>query len=197
MGKEISLSLQVLLEEYRSVSEEIRIYLQEMIKCFPYAAIFIALYLGWGIEGQGLTSSSLASKIKEYVPYGFVLLSVYFLSLAYIRVGLSRYRASLEKKINDLAGNDLMLLDSKYVGNIQSMGFLRFGNSWYERVPTPMLFLGFLIMVTGLLVFSLDSIKRQTGVILALLFACVLITLYVFFIYPRLIDQANKISKKK
>ena len=90
-----------------------------------------------------------------------------------------------------------MLLDSKYVGNIQSMGFLRFGNSWYERVPTPMLFLGFLIMVTGLLVFSLDSIKRQTGVILALLFACVLITLYVFFIYPRLIDQANKISKKK
>lgn len=190
------LELQILLEEYKTVSEELRIYVKEMIQCFPYAAILIAIYLGWGIAGDNNQAYSIANRIQEYVPYGFVLLSVYFLGLAYIRVGLSRYRAYLENKINEIAGNELMHWDSSFAYTVQSSGFLKLGEAWYARLPTPLLFLGFLIAAGSIIVFTSDIVHKQTVVILSLLLACGLTALYIFFVYPKLIDRANKFVNK-
>lgn len=192
-----TVNLQVLLQEYRTVSEEIRIYVQEMIKCFPYAAVLVALYLGWGIGGDQNQANSIANKIREYMPYGFVLLSVYFLGLAYVRVGLSRYRAHLERTINELAGKRLMGLDSSYLVAVQSTGFLRLGKPWYARVPTPLLFLGFLITAAGLAVFTTERIREETIIVLFLLVGCGLTALYVFFVYPSLVDRARKRSQNE
>jgi len=186
------LELQILLEEYKTVSEELRIYVKEMIQCFPFAAILIGIYLGWGVSGDNNQAYSIANRIQEYVPYGFVLLSVYFLGLAYIRVGLSRYRAYLENKINEIVGSELMHWDSDFAYKVQSSGFLKLGEAWYARLPTPLLFLGFLIAASSIIVFTSDIVHKQTTIILFLLLACGLTALYIFFVYPKLIDRANK-----
>ena len=78
------------LEEYRTVSTEVHLYIQESFRCFMYAAILGAIYLGRG---------GAADEIHQYIPYGFVLLVLYYFSIYYLGICLSRYRAKLEKDL--------------------------------------------------------------------------------------------------
>lgn len=58
-----------------------------------------------------------------------------------------------------------------------------------------MLFLGPLVMIAVILVFSLEYIRNQRAIVLGLRFACGLTTVYVFFIYQKLVSRANKFLK--
>jgi hypothetical protein len=186
------LKIEVLLEEFRTINGEAQLYTQETMKCFTYAAILIALYLGWGITGDSTQANSFMLKIQQYVPYGFVLLCVYFLVMAYIREGLMKYRGYLENKINQILEEDIMQWDTTFTAAIFERGYFTLGNAWYARVPTPPLFLGLLITMASLLIFTSDIIRRQTIVVLSLIGACAITALYIYFIYPKLIDRIYK-----
>jgi cytochrome bd-type quinol oxidase subunit 2 len=187
--------LQAALEEYKTVSAEFQQYTQEGMRCFAYAGILIALYLGLGITGDASQTTALQMKVQEYVPYGFVLLLVYFLSMAYVREGLGRYRAHLEARINGILGADIMQFDSKYSPAVTGQGFLKLGKAWYNRIPTPPLFLALLITAATIVVFTSDLIRRQTIVLLTMIGACAFTALYIYIIYPRLLDRTyNRVN---
>lgn len=194
--EEKALRCQILLEDYRTVNEEILLYTKEMIRCFVYGAVLVAIYLGWAFGSQN-QDNSFSNRISEYIPYGFILLSIYFLSLAYIKIGLSQYKKLLENKINTIVGCKLLEFNTTYVPNIQSKGFLKIGKAWYAHLPTPMIFLGFLIAFAALLVFSIGNITNNKIIILSFLLACGLAGLYVFFIYPKLLNMQNNFIQVK
>lgn len=183
--------IKILLEEYKTVNEEIKFYLHESTRCFILGAILIAIYLGWGV-GSPDQASGFSRKIHDYGPYAFIVLIIYFLSILYIRLGLSQFRANLEKKINKIANSELLSFESIYLRKFQSRSFLRLSDAWYARIPTPMLFLGFLVIAAFLFVYIFKGISNQKIIFYSLLSACILEVVYVFFIYPRLIERISK-----
>jgi hypothetical protein len=183
---------QAMLEEYKTVSTELQQYTQEAMRCFPYAGILVALYLGLGIAGDAVQVSKLQSTIQEYVPYGFVLLTIYFLAMVYVREGLVKYRSYLEERINQFLGDDIMQFDSSFSPVVTERGYLKLGKAWYARIPTPPLFLGVIIAMASILVYTSDIIQKQTIVILCLLGACAITALYIYLIYPKLLDRIYK-----
>jgi cytochrome bd-type quinol oxidase subunit 2 len=187
--EEKTLRFQALIEEYKNVSAELQQYTQEGMRSFPYAAVLIAVYLGWGLSGDPSQISRFETTIRVFVPYGFVLLCVYFLAMVYVREGLVKYQGYVEERINKIVGDDTMQFASKYSPTIMERGYLQMGTAWYSRIPTPPLFLGMVITMASLLVFSSDVIRKQTIVVLALLGACAVIAIYVYLIYPRLLDR--------
>jgi|GEM_PF-4044706 len=180
--------LQVLLEEYRMINNEILLYLKEMIRCFVYAAILVGVFLGVGV-GAGDDKGSILKEIQQYLPYGLPVLAVYFLVLSYIRIGLTSRRWALEKRVNALMGSELLGLES-FAARVQSHGFIKIGRAWYAKLPTPMLLLGLLIFAGAALVFGVGGITYEGSLFFYCLLACGLLALYVFFIYPRLAKRS-------
>jgi VIT1/CCC1 family predicted Fe2+/Mn2+ transporter len=187
--------IDILLEEYRTVSQEIQLYLNEIIRCFLYATVLVGIYLGWGIaDPNGI--SQITQKIANYIPYGFFILGIYFLSLSYIRLSLAGYRAILENKINKYVGSNLMNLNSKYLEAVHEKGTLRISKKWYGILPTPMIFLGILIFIASILIFFFSKIATNRYIILILMFLCGLVALYVFFVYPTILKKNSNFYKK-
>ena len=148
----------------------------------------IAVYLGWGIVNPS-TNNEFIKKIGDYIPYGFLLLVIYFLSLSYIRLSLTTYRLTLEKRINSIIGENILNLHSTYLDSVQSKGFLRFSKKWYGILPTPMVLLGFLIFIGAIIVFYFSNITQNKNLILCLIIACGLVALYTFYIYPAIVRK--------
>jgi len=179
---------QILIETYKIVSTEILLYLKEIIRCFAYASILIALYLGLGIE----ESSKIVKEIRNYIPYGFFILTIYFLSLSYIRLSLTIYRVSLEKQIKDIVP-DFIGLETNHLTKFQRFGFLKLSDKKLSMIPTPMIFLGIITVLVIFMIFKGHIIGQLSILNLILFFLCFFITIYVFFVYPFL---AKKVLKK-
>jgi cobalamin synthase len=189
--EERKLKVQALLEEYKTVSTELKQYTQEAMRCFPYAGILVALYLGFGLSGDASRVSSIQATIQEYIPYGFVVLCAYFLAMVYVREGLVKYRSYLEERINQTLEDSVMQLDS-FSQIVTERGYLKMGRAWYARIPTPPLFLGLILILSSILVYTSDLIKKQTIVVLCLLGACAITAIYIYLIYPKLLDRIYK-----
>lgn len=180
--------IDILVEEYKRANSDMSIFLREILRTLLYGAILLALYLGIGLD-LGSNSNSQKQIFREYLPYGFVVLIVYFLSLQYMRISLSRYLAGIEKRINAMLKDDVLCLDSWFVPNVQSEGRLRLGNKWYQNFPTPMGLLGIVIAFAVFAVFVLERTFNHRLALIVLFSLCGLIAIYVFFVLPKLLDK--------
>jgi len=191
---EKQLRIKILLEEYHTVCDEIKMYVQETTRCLAFGAVLAGLYLGWG-TGSSSNPSDFSIKVREFVPYALVILVIYFLSIVYIRLGLCHFRSILENKINIAAGSTIMSFESEFLKKVQSRAYLRLGKSWYARLPTPMLLLGFLVAAAFFVLYLVDKIGNQKYVVLSLLSVCAIVAAFVFFGYPRLLEYLTKKGK--
>lgn len=121
-----------------------------------------------------------------------ILLIAYFLSVAYLYIGATRYKGIIENKINVILDSNILEYDSKFKPQIVTSGFLIFGKKWYQKFPAPNLLLGIMLVATfSILFYSEDSIKN-INLALLLLVICSFIALYVFIIFPILINKKFK-----
>lgn len=182
--------IKLLVEEYKTVSGELRLYVQETFRCIMYAAILVALFLGWG--------SDKVNNISEYMPFGFVLLVIYYLSIYYVSTCLSRYRADLEENINKFVDHDNLLgLDSFYNPRTRSKGRLNLGdNDHYNFWPTPLVLLLIILAASIVIVFVEKEMLNEKYFIMILLGLCCLIGFYIFYKTPKLIEEHILPDKK-
>jgi len=190
------LKYNILIEEYKRVGNEVAIYTKEMMKTFIYGSTLVGIYFGWGLHIDD-NSSQLSQNIQSALPYAFFLLAMYFLSLSYIKISLMRFIADIENKINNVAYENLLTLESVYRQNVLSRGFVRFGKAQLACLPTPVVFFGILVAFALLTVFITDAIESHKAITLAMLFACGFGAIYVFFVYPRILDKAIKIQNNE
>lgn len=183
--EEMNFKNQVLLENYKIVSTEIYIYLKEKMRCFLYASILMALYFGVGIEKE----AELLQKLRSYIPFGFLILIVYYLGISYWCMALMQYRASIEQKINKLYGKPLITLDSYITDKIHRYGFLQIGEKKFAKIPSPQFFLG--IIASSILFIMLIGIElpKESSIKFVLLGICFLLAIYVFFLFPKLVRK--------
>jgi len=189
---ELELKIQCLLEEYKVVSEELNMFIQEMLRCFLYGAILLSVYLGFDLGMGGAKSN-----VITYLPYGFIMLVIYFLCLSYLNIGLVRYRAKIEIKINTMLGHPKLLeFDSYYNINIQSRGYIRLGNRWFQKIPSPFIILSFVIFIFICMLFVYNNIYFNINILIFAIIICFFLAIYIYFIYPRLLDKhINKTYK--
>lgn len=191
MNSENEFRCQVYLEVYKIVSNEILLYVKEIIKCFSYLAVLIALYLGLGIKED----STIANEIRNYIPYGCIILAIYFLSLSYIRLSLTMYRASIESRIKETIDPTFMGLESDYINKIQRFGFIRLDKQKFMFIPTPMLFLGIAFIFIIYLVLKGQLVGKDVTLTTIFFVFCVLLTLYVFFLFPLFAKKILNVNK--
>jgi amino acid transporter len=187
--------IDALIENYKTVSEESNSYLTEMIRCFPYAAIVIGIGLGYGEHTE---------RIIKYMPLALLALMVYFFSLGFMYVNASRYKAQIENKINNLAGDQLFGFELNYKPDLLKTGFLPLGKKFRRVLPVPNFLLG-LVVLAAFIYLGKSNITVSSGtknialqtwpfITVGILFG--LIALYVFLIIPRIIEQYQKNSGK-
>ena len=176
--------LSVLTEQYKLITEEGRIYLREIFKCFTYAAFLIAIYLGLESEilGKGI------SNLRRYMPIAIVGLSIYYLTLSYSVVIIQRYKGEIEKKINRVISEDLLDYEFDYKRRVIMSGFITIDNRKKFGFPTPNIILGVAFFILILLVFLGVEIKGK-NVEVGLLIFCGFMTVYTFLIAPNVIDK--------
>jgi cytochrome bd-type quinol oxidase subunit 2 len=189
--EENKLKIQALLEEYKTVNNELQQYTQEAMKCVPYGTILVALYLGFGLTGDANQISNLQAYAQEYIPYGFVIFVMYFLAMVYVRQGLVKYRSFIEDKVNQLFQVDVMQF-SDFSQIVTEHGYFQLGKAWYSRIPTPPLFLGIILAIASILLFTTDLIRKEKIIVLISLAACAIAALYIYLIYPRLLERTYK-----
>lgn len=180
--------IDILLEAYKMINDEAKIYLNEIFKCFIYAAIIIGVFLGGEIGLFGEENP----KFREYIPFALVILIIYFLSLAYNYISILRYRGILERKINFIFDERVLDYDSFYKRKILSSGFIGMKSKWYAKLPSPNFLLGILISVTLFVLISSSELLTNTRLSLLLLIICGVIAVYVYLIYPSIIKKKIK-----
>lgn len=186
------LAITVLLKEYDVICEEIRMYIQEMIKSFIYGGVIVAVYLGVGISSQGPSASSQPGFLY-YLPYGFAVVALYFLVLSNIKANLVSQRKDIEERINIIFGHKIMTWDS-FMGRVQSRGYIKLGKLWYAKIPTPMLLLGFVIFGASIIVFAVEIETRNPSIIIGLYIVIGILAAYIFLVYPQLADKARSVD---
>jgi hypothetical protein len=182
---ETNLAAQALLESYKIVSTEIQLFLKEKIKCFLYAAILMALYLGVGIGKD----AEVLQKVSNYLPLGFIMLIAYFLILQYISMVLIQYRGSLEMRINKLLGQSLIDLDSRVTKDTQRYGYLKKGGRALTKIPSPSLFFGLIAAIIVFIIFIDIELIKIPALKFLLLGLCSIMAIYVFFIFPKFLEK--------
>ncbi|SRR6266496_2616565 len=177
--------LDALIEQYKVLSGESQSYLQEMMKCFLYAAIVIAVGVGANLKEIG--------DIKAYMPLALLGLIIYFLTLGFMFVSNNVYKGEIEKRINKLSEPDVLFdYESKYKPHLISVGVLPvriWGKLWRIGVmPNPLLgvFLigGFYIMAN-----QTKTFEGKTWLLFLILSIMVILSIYVFVIVPRIIKK--------
>lgn len=181
--------LQILLQQYAMVSDEIRLYLKEVIRCFVFVSLYVALWLGlWDLTG--------AENARRYWPYGLLILGFYFLTLSNIRITLTVYRGYLESKINSLAGQELIFLDSGFADRVHGGGTLRWGPARWQFVPTPMLILAAVIAAGLFILFGRPEARFTSQEFWVILAVLAIGSIYVFVVYPLFAKKALRPSER-
>ncbi|MBV4360498.1 hypothetical protein [Pinibacter aurantiacus] len=174
--------IDVLIENYKIVSGESKSYLTEMIRCFLYSAVVLAIAFGYGDHIEGLI---------KYMPLALLGLVTYFFSLGFMYINASRYKAQIEKKINVVASDDLFGFESIYKPDLLKTGMLPISTKKknYRILPVPNFFL-----VVALIVVFLYLIwyTKQFWLYIILSFVFALVALYVFLLIPRIIERYQK-----
>lgn len=178
---------QILVEFYKLLSEEQRIYLREQLKCFFYAAILVALYFGVGLGPE----SEILTKIRPYLPLGLLVLIVYYLTIYYLSMAVAQYQADIEKKINELYKKPLIIYDS-FCREIKRYGFLRINSKFFPLIPTPSLILGLIIAFVLIIMLFGTEIPRSSALKIFLIGTCSIMALFVFFIFPSMVKKKIK-----
>lgn len=173
--------IDALIENYKIISEETKSYLTEMIRCFIYAAIILAVGFGYGEHFE---------KIVKYMPIALMGLFIYFFSLGFMYVNASRYKAQIENKINKLAADTLFDFELIYKAHLLKTGLLPFRGK--NILPVPNLLLAIMILLVYIYLVW-NNQKFWTYVIAGFIFS--LIALYVFLIIPRVIEKYQKEKK--
>ena len=180
----------ILLAEYRAVSQELTLYISELFRCVLYGAALAAAYIG-----IGLSSREELSQMQRYVPYAFVLLIVYFLAISTIRINLSGQRAALETALNRVAGVDgLLSWESSVAKALQSRGVMRWRG---RRIPTPMLLLGIILVASAFGLLATNVNRPEQPVVAAALLACTVLAGYVFFWYPQVARSVREAESRR
>lgn len=180
--------IDALIENYKVISEESQSYLTEMLRCFPYAAIVLAIALGFG-GLTDLTKGVKAEELVQYMPLALLGLIIYFFSLGFMYINATRYKAEIEKKINEIANDNLFGFELQYKPELLKTGFLPIGKKKKRILPIPNFFLG--IMILGVYIYLVAESKHpilyiSIGIIFGIL------ALYVFLIIPRVIEEYQK-----
>ena len=178
-GKKID----ILWEGYKLFDEESGRLEKEMLRCFIYAAVVIAIPFGVTKLGGDENIGATIEKTKRLVPFAILLVYYYYLTLMYFVICISIYKSGIEKKINDLVGdNNFINYNSLFTYKIYSKVLLPI---WKKRlIPSPNLILAFLILGAIITVtFSEDLLPAGEWSIFFYLICgfTVFITLYVFF----------------
>lgn len=182
-SSDLGFRVRIMLEEYRILAEDTRLFDQELIRCFLYLAGVAGVYLGWGSGNP---------QIRLYAPYALVLLVLYFLTLSTLKFNLSAGRSHLETRINqEMKGEPLLTWESLYVPRVQRIKVLRFhGDKWYNAAPSTPLIFGLVLAIAALALFGTSVAGPSRLLILVLFVVSGMLVIWVFFAYPKRIDRA-------
>ena len=185
---ELKDKIECLIDNYKIVSEESKSYLSEMMRCFIYSAVAIGIGLGYGESKQ-------IDRIIKYMPFAFLAVIIYFLTLGFMYVNTCRYKAQLESKINQIAGDELFSFESKYKPEIFKYGFLPvlIKGKRYQLLPLPNLLLGFLaLLALPFLAWKSSLIQSQLSLFVVISTILGFFGIYVFLISPIIIAKFQK-----
>ncbi len=175
--------IDILIENYKVISEESSNYLTEMMRCFLYAAAVVAIGFGYGEKTENLVT---------YMPFALLALIIYFLSVGFQYVNANRYKAQIEYKINHLAKEQLIDFELVYKPEISRSGMLPIGKKNNRLLPVPNFLIGVITLVA--LYFLVKDKKYSTFVMIAGgLFS--MMAIYVFIVIPAIIEAYQKRRK--
>ena len=175
--------IDILWEAYKLFDEESGRLEKEMLRCFIYAAVVIAIPFGVTKLGGDKNIGATIEKTKRLVPFAIILVYYYYLTLMYFVICISIYKSGIEKKINDLVGDSNFInYNSLFTDKIYSKVLLPI---WKKRlIPSPNLILAFLILGAIITVTFSEDLLPAGGWSIVFYLICgftVFITLYVFF----------------
>ena len=175
-----------LIEGYKMINEEVSNYQKEMIRCFLYSVVVLAIGLGYGIKEGDI------SAIIEYMPFALLGLTLYFLTLGTMYVIANRYKARIETKVNRLAGEPLFEYESKFKPEFLRNGLLRNGRG-KRRYPLPNVLLGVMMAGAFLYLASRSKFTSSDFVLYTLLGVAVgSLCIYVFIWIPAIIEKRQR-----
>jgi hypothetical protein len=182
-SKDVKVDL--LWKMYELLDKESSSLEKEMLRSFVYAAIVIGIPFGIGkIEGVKFEN------VSYFIPFAFLLLYYYYLTLMYFVICISIHKAGIEKKINTLLDQDgLLNYNSAFTKAVYGDVFLPWKNK--KIVPAPNLVLAVFILAAIFTVTLTGHLLRDWWLALfcIICFMTALITLYVFFYLEAVINK--------